>query len=87
MPSAKAVSLRKTGHISLLHSAPTAPIHTPLAMTTALHGMLSAKAVPKKVTGKQSATALVLLANNPLSPMEPRRPPVIDTVERGRNLI
>ena len=66
------------------HNAPTIPVHTPLAMTTDLHRMPSARAVPKKVTGMQSATALVLLANNPLSLMELRRPPIIDAVVRGR---
>ena len=35
-PSSKAVSPRKTSHKSPLHSAPTAPIHTLLAMTTTL---------------------------------------------------
>ena len=56
-------------------------------MTTALNKMLSTRAVLKKVTGMQSAAVLVLRANNPLSPMELRRPPVIDTVKRGRKLI
>ena len=87
MPSAKAINPRRTSHRSPLHSAPTAPIHTPLAMTTALHGMPSAKAVLKRVTGMQSATALALLANNPLSLMELRRPPIIDAMERGRKLM
>ena len=88
MPSAKAVSPIKTNHKSPLHRAQTAPIHTLLGVTTALHGVLSVMAVPKKVTGMQSATALVLLANNSLSLMEWRRPPVIDAlVERGRKLI
>ena len=32
-------------------NAPTAPIHTPLAMTTPQCRIPSAKAVPKKVTG------------------------------------
>ena len=86
MPSAKAISPRKTSHKSLPHSAPTVPIHTPLAMTTALHRMPSAQAALKKVTGMQSATVLVLLANNPLSLMELRRPPIINAEERGRNL-
>ena len=54
----------------------------PLAVTTAQHEMLSARAVLKKVTGMQSATALVLPANNPLSLMELRRPPIIDAMER-----
>ena len=75
MPSTKAVSPRKTSHKSPLHSPPTAPIHTFLAVTTALCGMPSAGAVLKRVTGMQSATALVLLANIPLSLMELRRPP------------
>ena len=57
------------------HSAPTAPVHTLLAMTTALCRMPSARAVLKEVTGRQSATALILLANKPLSLMELRRPP------------
>ena len=56
-PSAKAISPRKTSHKSPLLSAPTAPVHTLLAMATALHGMLSAKAVLKKVTGMQSVLA------------------------------
>ena len=60
----------KTNHKSPLNSAPTAPIYTFLAMTTALCGVLSARAGPKKVTGMQSATALVLPANNSLSLME-----------------
>ena len=34
----------------------------------------------------QSAAVLVLLANNPLSPMELRRPPIIEAMERGRKL-
>ena len=75
LPSAKAINPRRTSHRSALHSAPTAPNHTRLAVTTALYKMPSARAVPKKVTGMQSATALVLLANIPLSPMELRRPP------------
>ena len=58
-----------------------------LATTTALHGMLSAKAVLKKVTGMQSATVLVMPAHNPLNPMELRRPPIVNTMERGRKLI
>ena len=65
---------QKTGHKSLPHSAPVAPIHTLLAMTTSLHKMLSARAVVKKVTGMKSSTALGLTANNPSSPMELRRP-------------
>ena len=56
---------QKKTHRSPLHSAPTAPVHTLLAVTTALYRMLSARAVLKKVTGMQSAAALVLLANNP----------------------
>ena len=36
------------------------------------------------VTDMQSTAVLVLLASNPLSPMELRRPPVNNTVERGR---
>ena len=44
----QAVSARKTSHKSLLHSAPTAPVHTLLAMTTALHRMSSARAVLKR---------------------------------------
>ena len=74
MPSTKAINPRETNHKSLFHNAPTAPIHTLLAMTTALHGMPSARAVVEKVTGKHSAAALVLLANNPLSMMELRKP-------------
>ena len=54
---------------------PTAHVHTLLAVTTALYGMLSAKAVLKKATGMQSAAVLVLPASNPLSPMELRRLP------------
>ena len=85
--SAKAISPIKTNHKSPHHSAPTAPIHTFLAMTTALHGVVSARAVPKKITGMQSATALMLPANKPLSLMELRRPPIVNTMERGRKLI
>ena len=70
MPSAKAVNLRRASHRSVPHSAPTAPAHTPLAMTTVQHGMPSATAVPKEATGVQSATALVLWANTLLSQME-----------------
>ena len=81
-PSTKAVSPRKTSHKSLLPSAPTAPVHTLLAVTTALCRMLSARVVLKKVIGMQSVAALVLLANKPLSLMQLRRSPVIDTVER-----
>ena len=80
-PSAKAVKPRKTSHKSPLHSAPTAPIHTQLAVTTALHEMLSARAVLKKVTGMQSATVLVLPANNPLHLMDLRSPPIVDAIE------
>ena len=40
------------------------------------------KCCSEKVTGMQSATVLALLANNPLSPMELRRPTIINTVER-----
>ena len=87
MPSAKAVSPRETSHKSPLHSAPTVPIYTLLAMTTALCRTPSAKAALKKVTGMPSTAALVLPANNPLSPMELRRPTIIDAVERGRKLI
>ena len=50
-PSAKAVSPRRTSQRSAPHNAAAAPVHTPLAMTTALHGMPSTKAVPKKATG------------------------------------
>ena len=84
MPSTKATSPIKINHKSPLHSAPTAPIHTFLAMTTALHRVLSARAVPKKVNGMQSAAALVLLANKSLSLMELIRPPIINVMERGR---
>ena len=45
------------------------------------------KGCSKKVTGMQSAAVLVLLANNPLSLMELRRPPIIDVMGRGRKLI
>ena len=54
---------------SNVHNVQNAPILTPLAMTTAQCGMLSAKAVPRKFTSMPSATALVLLANSPPSPM------------------
>ena len=47
MPSTKADSPRKTSHKSLFHSAPTAPVHISLAMTTGLHRTLSANAVLK----------------------------------------
>ena len=47
-PSTKAVNLQRTSHKSVPHNAPTAPIHTPMAVTTAWHGMPSAKVVPKK---------------------------------------
>ena len=67
MPSAKAINLRRANHRSVPHSAPTAPAHTPLAMTTVLHGMPPAMAVPKEATGVQSATALALCANTPLT--------------------
>ena len=87
MPSTKAINLRRTSHKSVPHNAPTAPIHTPLPMTTALCGMPSARAVPKKVTGMQSDTALVLLANNPQSLMELRRPPIVNAMGRGRKLM
>ena len=85
--SAKAINPRKTSHKSPLHSAPTAPIHTFPTVTTALCRMSSVNAVLKKVTGRQSATVLVLPANNPLSLMELRRPPTVDAVERKRKLI
>ena len=39
-------------------------------MTTVLHGMPPAMAVPKEVTGMQSAAALVLWSNMPLNLME-----------------
>ena len=87
MPSAKVISLRKRSHKSLLHSVPTASVHTLLAMTTALYGMPSAKAVLKKVTVVQSAAALVLLdmlANNSLSPMELRRHPCPQCCGKGK---
>ena len=45
------------------------------------------KGCSKKVTGMQSAAALVLPANNPLSLIEMRRPPIIDAMKRGRKLI
>ena len=48
IPSAKVISPRRTSHKSLLHSAPTAPIHTLLAMTTTLHRMPSCKGCSKK---------------------------------------
>ena len=75
MPSAKAVTLRRASHRSV-HTAPT---HTPLAVTTVLHGMPPVMAVPREATGMQSVTALVLWANMLLNPMELWRPPVIDT--------
>ena len=59
-----------THHLHPLGVAPAAPIHTPLAMITAPHGMPSAMDVPKEVTGMWSATALALWANMPLNPME-----------------
>ena len=59
-PSVKAISPKETNHRSPLHSVPTAPVHTLLAMTTAWHGMPSAKAVLKMVTGMKSATGLIL---------------------------
>ena len=77
MLSAKAVSPIKSLYISPLPSAPTAPICTLLAMTTAPCRVLSARAVIKKVTGMQSAAALVLPACKPLSPMEVRSPPLL----------
>ena len=58
-----------------------------LAMTTTLCRTPSARAVQKKVTGMQSAAVLVLPANNPLSPIELRRPPIINSVESGRKPI
>ena len=70
MPFAKAVILRRASHRSVPHSAPTAPTHTSLAMTTDPHGMPSAMAVPKEATGMQSATALALWANMLPSLME-----------------
>ena len=85
MPSAKTVSPRKTSHKSLLHSAPTAPIPTPGHDNCPVQNAIC-KGCSKKVTGMQSATVLVLLANNPLSPMELRRPPIVNAVERGRKL-
>ena len=84
MPSTKAISPRKTSHKSPLHSAPTAPVHTLLAMTTALHEMLSARAVLKEVTGMQSATVLILPANNLLRLMELRRPPYCPHCGKGK---
>ena len=74
MPSAKAINLRRASHRRVPHSAPTVPTHTPLAMTTVLHGMPFATAVPKEATGMQSTTALVLWANMPLSQMKLWRP-------------
>ena len=59
----------------------------PRAVTTVLHKMLSARAVLKKVTGMPSTAVLVLPANNPLCPMELRRHPIINAMERGRKLI
>ena len=84
MPSTETINLRRASHRSIPHSAPTAPTHTPLAMTAALHGMPSAMAVPKEATGTQSATALVLWANTLLSLMELWRPPITDARKRGR---
>ena len=48
MPSAKVISLRKRSHKSLLHSVPTASVHTLLAMTTALYGNAICKGCSKK---------------------------------------
>ena len=84
MPSTKAINLRRASHRSVPCSAPTAPTHTPMAVTTVLHGMPSATAVPKEATGAQSATALVLQANMPLSPMDLWRPPITDARKRRR---
>ena len=75
-PSAKAVSPRKASHKSLLLSAPTAPIHTFPGCAHCLGQNVICKSCSKKVTGIQSATVLVLLANNLPSPMELRRPPL-----------
>ena len=90
MCAGKAIHALHQGHQpqknKALHSASTAPIHALLAVTTALCIMLSARALLKKVTGMQSAASLVLPANKPLSLMELRRPPIVDTVERGRKL-
>ena len=74
MPSAKAVNLRRASRRSVPHSAKTAPTHTLLAVTTVLHGMPPAMAVPKEATGTQSAAALVLQANTLLNLMELWRP-------------
>ena len=70
MPSVETINLRRASHRSVPNSAPTAPVHTPLAVTTVPHGMPSAMAVPKEATGMQSAAALVLQANMLLSLME-----------------
>ena len=70
MSSAKATNLRRASHRSVPHSAPTAPTHTPLAVTTVPHGTPSAMAVPKETPGTQSAAALVLQANTLLSLMK-----------------
>ena len=45
------------------------------------------KTCSKKGHWHASATVLVLLANNPLSPMELRRPPIINAMERERKWI
>ena len=73
--SSRDVSPINSLYISWFHSAATVPIHTLLAMTSALHSMLSARVVPRKATGRQSATAVVLPASNSLSLMELRSPP------------
>ena len=70
MPSTKAINIRRASHRSVPNSVPTAPTHTPLAMTTVMHGMPSVMAVPKEATSAQSAAALVLWANTLLSLME-----------------
>ena len=84
MPFAKAVNFRRPRHRRVPYTAPTVPIHTPLAITTVPHGMPSATAVPKEATDMQSAAALVLWAKKLLSQMELPKAPHHQCQENGK---
>ena len=70
MPSAKAINLRRPSHRRLPHSAPTVPAHTPLAMTTILHGMPPATDVQREATGRQSAHSSGAVGKHATNPLE-----------------
>ena len=84
MPSAKAISHIKTGHNKSPLQCPNythshSPGHNNCPACNAI-----CKGCSKKVTGMQSATALAMPANIPLSLMELRRPPVVDAHGKGK---